>query len=57
MTTNGLPVLGKGKMDNLFYNTGHGQLGWTMACGSARITADLVSDRISEIDLGRIIIK
>ena len=57
MTTNGLPVLGKGKMDNLFYNTGHGQLGWTMACGSAKITADLVSNRIPEIDLGRIIIK
>ncbi|SVB12678.1 uncharacterized protein METZ01_LOCUS165532, partial [marine metagenome] len=26
---------------NLFYNTGHGHLGWTMSCGTARITADL----------------
>jgi len=35
---------------NLFLNTGHGTLGWTMACGSGRLLADLVSGRKPEID-------
>ena len=40
-----------GKMNNLFYNTGHGHLGWTMACGSATITANLIAGRKPEISL------
>jgi D-amino-acid dehydrogenase len=35
---------------NLFVNTGHGTLGWTLACGSGALLADLVSTRKPEID-------
>ena len=51
MTPNGSPIFGKWKMNNLFYNTGHGHLGWTMASGSATITADLIAGRKPEISL------
>jgi D-amino-acid dehydrogenase len=34
----------------LWLNTGHGTLGWTMACGSGRVVADMVSGRPPEID-------
>ena len=51
MTPDGTPVLGKSRYDNLFLNTGHGTLGWTMACGSARIVADIVMERTPEVDL------
>jgi D-amino-acid dehydrogenase len=35
---------------NLFLNVGHGHLGWTLCCGSARIVADLVAGRTPEIE-------
>jgi D-amino-acid dehydrogenase len=50
MTPDGTPVIGRTKVEGLFLNTGHGTLGWTMSCGSARVIADLVSDRAPEID-------
>jgi D-amino-acid dehydrogenase len=50
MTPDGPPVIGKAKYPNLWLNTGHGTLGWTMACGSGRVLADLVSERKPEID-------
>ncbi|MFC3109118.1 D-amino acid dehydrogenase [Undibacterium arcticum] len=51
MTPDGTPVLGPTPYRNLYLNTGHGTLGWTMACGSGRVLADLVSGRRPEIDL------
>ena len=45
MTPDGTPIVGGTKYRNLFLNTGHGTLGWTMSCGSGRLIADLVSDR------------
>ena len=36
--------------ENLFLNTGHGHMGWTMACGAAAILTDLVMQRTPEID-------
>ncbi|WP_020394993.1 D-amino acid dehydrogenase [Thiolinea disciformis] len=51
MTPDGTPVLGKTPYRNLFLNTGHGTLGWTMACGSGKLLADLISGRPPEIDL------
>jgi D-amino-acid dehydrogenase len=51
MTPEGTPILGRGRYHNLFYNTGHGHLGWTMACGTARITADLIAERDPELPL------
>jgi len=50
-TPDSVPILGATSYDNLFLNTGHGTLGWTMACGSARIIADLIAGRTPEIDL------
>lgn len=52
MTPDGTPIIGRTPYRNLFLNTGHGTLGWTMACGSARVLADLVSDREPEIEAG-----
>jgi D-amino-acid dehydrogenase len=51
MTPSGLPIFGRGRQRNLWLNTGHGHMGWTMACGSARITADLIAGRTPAIDL------
>jgi D-amino-acid dehydrogenase len=50
MTPDGTPVIGKARYDNLWLNTGHGTLGWTMACGSARVVADQISGRRPDID-------
>ncbi|WP_119458424.1 D-amino acid dehydrogenase [Rhodospirillaceae bacterium SYSU D60014] len=51
MTPDGPPILGKARHANLWFNTGHGHMGWTMACGTARITADLIGGRVPEMDL------
>lgn len=58
MTPDGTPIIGQSKWRNLLLNTGHGTLGWTMACGSARVVADMVSGvrpeiDIADLDLGR----
>jgi D-amino-acid dehydrogenase len=49
MTPDGTPVIGGTRYANLFLNTGHGTLGWTMACGSGRLLADIVSGRRPDI--------
>ncbi|GGH52373.1 D-amino acid dehydrogenase [Comamonas phosphati] len=51
MTPDGTPIIGATRYGNLFLNTGHGTLGWTMACGSGRLIADLVSGRRPEISI------
>ncbi len=43
MTPDGPPVIGPTKIANLWLNTGHGTLGWTMSCGSGALLADLMS--------------
>jgi len=50
MTPDGPPVIGPTKFPNLWLNTGHGTLGWTMACGSGALLADLVSGRRPNIE-------
>jgi D-amino-acid dehydrogenase len=50
MTPDGTPLIGPTKYSNLHLNTGHGTLGWTMACGSARVVADQLSGRQPDID-------
>lgn len=50
-TPDSVPIIGQTPIENLLVNTGHGTLGWTMAAGSARIIADIVSGRTPEIDL------
>jgi D-amino-acid dehydrogenase len=49
MTPDSTPIVGATPLRNLFLNTGHGTLGWTMACGSASVIADLVSGKVPAI--------
>lgn len=51
MTPDGPPILGPCGWNGLFLNSGHGSNGWTQACGSSRVVADLVCGRKPEIDL------
>jgi D-amino-acid dehydrogenase len=54
-TPDSTPIVGRTRLDNLFLNTGHGTLGWTMSCGSGRLIADIVSGQSTAIrsdDLG-----
>jgi D-amino-acid dehydrogenase len=51
MTPDGTPVIGPTRLKNLYLNSGHGTLGWTMACGSGRILADLVGGTTPDIDV------
>jgi len=50
MTPDGTPLVGGTALANLFLNTGHGTLGWTMACGSGRLLSDLISGAAPEIE-------
>ena len=51
MTPDGTPVVGPTPIDNLLLATGHGTLGWTMAAGTGRVIADIVSGRQPDIDI------
>lgn len=51
MLPDGPPVLGATPLANLFLNVGHGSTGWAMACGAARVVADVVVGRTPQIDL------
>ena len=60
MTPDGTPIIGKASAahSNVWLNTGHGTLGWTMACGSGRALADLMANhgaeiRVDDLDLSR----
>jgi D-amino-acid dehydrogenase len=48
-TPNNVPMIGRTRLSNLFLNTGHGTLGWTLACGSAAALADLISGRRPQV--------
>jgi D-amino-acid dehydrogenase len=51
MTADGPPIMGTAKHRNLYLNTGHGHVGWTLACGSGRAIANMVFGRDPGIDL------
>lgn len=51
MTPDGPPIVGRGRYRNLYYDTGHGHMGFTMSCGTARIVADLIAGRTPEVPL------
>ena len=51
MTPDNLPILGRKRHRNLWYNTGHGHIGWTMSHGTARMVADLIGGRAPAIPL------
>jgi len=48
-TPSNVPIIGRGRPANLFYNTGHGTLGWTLACGSGQAIADVIGGRKPEV--------
>jgi D-amino-acid dehydrogenase len=56
MTPEGTPRFGTGRFKNVYFNTGHGHIGWTMSAGSARIAADLLARRKTEIDLNGMLV-
>lgn len=49
-TPGNVPYIGRTRYANLFVNSGHGTLGWTLACGSGSLLADLVSGEVPDID-------
>jgi D-amino-acid dehydrogenase len=51
MTPDGTPIIGPTPVQDLLLATGHGTLGWTMACGTGRVIADMVSGKQPEIDV------
>jgi len=51
MTPDGTPVVGATRLPNLYLATGHGTLGWTMAAGTGRVMADIISGRTPGIDM------
>ena len=52
MCADGVPLLGATGIGNLFLNTGHGHLGWTLAAGSARLVADVMTGRAPPLAMG-----
>lgn len=50
LTPSNVPYIGKTRYANLFLNTGHGTLGWTMGCGSGKAIAEIVSGRVPEVN-------
>lgn len=50
LTPSNVPYIGATRIPNLFLNTGHGTLGWTMGCGSGRAIADIMSGRRPDVD-------
>ncbi|OOS07385.1 D-amino acid dehydrogenase small subunit [Moraxella cuniculi DSM 21768] len=51
MTPDGTPIIGESRFANLYINTGHGTLGWTMACGSGQLIADIITHTPTQISL------
>ena len=49
-TPSNVPIVGASRLKNLFLNTGHGTLGWTMSCGSSRALADIISGQRPAVD-------
>lgn len=47
-TPSNVPLIGRSRLHNLYYNTGHGTLGWTLSCGSARALADIIDRQAPE---------
>ncbi|MDQ0737325.1 D-amino-acid dehydrogenase [Pseudomonas sp. W4I3] len=50
-TPTGVPLIGASRYRNLWLNLGHGALGFTLACGSGQLLAELIDQRAPSIDL------
>lgn len=51
VTPDSVPIIGATRIPNLFLNSGHGTLGWTMACGAGKLVSDIICRRPTDIDL------
>ncbi len=51
MSVDSTPIIGKTRFDNLFLNTGHGPLGWTLSCGSADLLSQIMSGEKTNLDI------
>lgn len=51
MTPDGPPIIGQARLDNLYFNTGHGTFGWTLSAGSAQLIAQLIDDETPALDI------
>jgi len=51
MTPEGTPLIGRTRHRNLYLNTGHGHMGWTMACGTAKLLVDIMAGRQPALDM------
>lgn len=51
MSADGVPILGATRLSNLYLNTGHGHLGWTLAAGSGRLVADAIARRVPALNM------
>jgi D-amino-acid dehydrogenase len=51
MTPEGTPLIGRTRHRNLYLNTGHGHMGWTMSCGTAKLLVDIMAGRQPELDM------
>ncbi len=56
-TPDGIPYLGETPVPGLYLNTGHGHLGWTMSCGSAKAVCDVITGRDPDIDLSHMMLQ
>ena len=54
MLPDGPPLLGRSGREGIWVNLGHGSSGWARSCGSARVLADLMSQRTPAIDVARL---
>ena len=52
MAVDGVPIIGPTALGNLWVNTGHGHLGWTMAAGSGQLLSDLLTGGAPAVDPG-----
>ena len=50
LTPSNLPYIGRSQLSNLYLNTGHGTLGWTMGCGSGRAIAEIIDGKRPDVD-------
>ena len=57
MTPSSLPILGPSPMQNLYLNVGHGNLGWTLACGTGKIVADLIANEKPRVNISPFLFK
>ena len=56
MTPDGAPIVSKTRYKNLFVNTGHGSLGWSLACGSAHTITEMIAGRTPAIETSGLVV-